>query len=175
MASRHSDNPKALTKKKELVVYQALKDAGVAFDYQYRMPFHGCGLDSETKYAVLDFVITMPWGHWILEVDENQHKAYDVSCDPRRDFDIMSSAALAGHQKIVILHYNPDSWMIGNIRCTMQPKLRHKRLVEVLRGEPPSSARLFLYYDRKLRDDTLPAVAEHWSGPVRELSRVVAE
>jgi hypothetical protein len=79
MRSQHSENPKALTKRKELVVHELLRDAGIVFEYQHYMPFKTCGLDSESKFAYIDFVIPRPWGHICLEVDENQHSAYDAS------------------------------------------------------------------------------------------------
>ena len=51
--------PKALTKAKELSVYQALQAADIAFEYQKHLPFHGCDLDSETGCAyVLSLYIT---------------------------------------------------------------------------------------------------------------------
>jgi hypothetical protein len=39
MRSFHSDNPKALTKARELEVHQALQAAGFQFDYQVHLPF----------------------------------------------------------------------------------------------------------------------------------------
>ena len=159
-------------------MYQALQDAGVAFEYQYHVPFEACGLGSETKRAFVDIVILRPWGHILLEVDEDQRKAYDPSCDVRRDFDIMASLTMGGSNqpsKLLILRYNPDGWRVGVTKCSMVPKLRHKRLLEVLDMEPPASARWFLFYDRTAPGDELPAVAEHWPSPVRELSRAVAD
>ena len=41
MRAYHSGRPKALTKSKELSVYQALRAAGIAFEYQKHLPFHG--------------------------------------------------------------------------------------------------------------------------------------
>ena len=73
MQRAHSDNPRALTKKKELVVYHALQKAGVQFDYQLHMPFKSCGLAAETACAYPDFVVARPWGSLIIECDEGQH------------------------------------------------------------------------------------------------------
>ena len=75
MRSKHSGQSKALTKSKEMSVYQALQAAGIAFEYQKHLPFHGCDLDSETKCAFVDFAITAPWGALLLEVDEGQPRA----------------------------------------------------------------------------------------------------
>ncbi len=70
MRTQHSDNPKALTKSKELDIHQTLQKADVQFDYQYHLPFRSCGLASETAYAFIDFAILTIWGVILLEVDE---------------------------------------------------------------------------------------------------------
>jgi hypothetical protein len=89
-----SDDPKALTKRKELAVHEFLRAAGVEFSYQFHIPFGSCGLGSETTRAFIDFLIPRPWGHICLEVDEGEHGAYGPSCDTRRDMDIFASVAL---------------------------------------------------------------------------------
>ena len=60
MRTKHSGNPKARTKTKEMAVHQGLQEAGLEFEYQKYIPFAGCGLQSETKSAYLDFVFTTP-------------------------------------------------------------------------------------------------------------------
>ena len=93
MQTMHGDNPRALTKSKDLEVHQALGDAQITFEYQHYLPC-GCGLESETAHAFVDFALPTPWGYVLLEVDEEQHKVYDPSCDVRRDFDMAASVAL---------------------------------------------------------------------------------
>ena len=47
MRAFHGDNPKALTKSKELEVHQLLSKSGIQFDYQdyqHHLPFRSCGL-----------------------------------------------------------------------------------------------------------------------------------
>ena len=93
MRSQHAGDKKAITKQKEMVLYQVLQKANIQFEYQKHIPFASCGLNSETKCAYADFVITKEWGYIILECDEDQHRSYDISCDVRRDFDIAASVA----------------------------------------------------------------------------------
>ena len=81
MRSQHSGQPKAMTKQKEMALYQELQKAGVAFEYQCHLPFKACGLISETSCAFADFAIAKPWGYVLLECDEDQHRGYDPSCD----------------------------------------------------------------------------------------------
>ena len=173
MASHHAENPRALTKRKELAVHQALVKGGVDFDYQFHITFDGCGLGSESKRAFVDFVIPRPWGYLFVEVDEGQHNAYDPSCDVRRDFDIAASLLMGVSSKIAILHYNPDAYHIGSRKMAISAKERHKRLLEVVDMEPAGFERWFLFYKREFSDDTLPSVARHWAPHVCECSRIV--
>ena len=57
MRTMHGDNPRSVTKSKELEVHQALRDAQIAFEYQHHLPFRGCGLESETAHAFADFAL----------------------------------------------------------------------------------------------------------------------
>ena len=148
MRSQHSGMPKALTKQKELTLYQDLQKAGVEFDYQKHIPFRACGLNSETRCAYVDFVITKPWGYILLECDEDQHRSYDPSCDVRRDFDIVASVALGSGQKLLIIHFNPDPYRISGRRRTETKKDRMQRLLALLDHEPDAFERVFLCYDQ---------------------------
>ena len=176
MRSKHGDNPRAVTKSKELEVHQALRDAQIAFEYQHYLPFRGCGLESETAHAFADFALPTPWGYVLLEVDEEQHKAYDPSCDVRRDFDMAASVALGSGHKLLVLRYNPDAFKIAGMTRRTTKKERHAQLIrllgELLAREPEAPfTRLFLFYDRAAENNALPCVAEHWSEPVRAVSR----
>ena len=145
--------------------HQSLQAAGIAFECQKHLPFHGCDLDSETKCAFVDFAITAPWGALLLEVDEDEHSGRPASCDPRRDFDMCASLALGSGHKVVVLRYNPDNFRTDGRNMTVSAKERQRRLVEVARAwllEDPAPgkqlARFFMYYDRR-SDSPLPVVA----------------
>ena len=174
MRSHHTDHPKARTKTKELKVHDALTKAGLDFTYQHFIPFAACSLQSETKHAFVDFVLPTTWGNICLEVDETQHSSYPAECDVRRDFDIAAASALGSNQKLVILHYNPDSFKIANQTVTVPQRDRIAKLLDTIRTLPePSNTfeRVFLYYDSNTADSALPTIAKHWPGEVRELSR----
>ena len=171
MRTQHSDEPRAITKKKEMVLHEALQRAGVQFEYQKYIPFAQCGLNSETKCAYVDFVITRPWGHILLECDEDQHRSYDPSCDVRRDFDIAASVALGSNQKCMIIRYNPDPYRVGGKTRVESNKDRTQRLLAALEIEPEGFERVFLCYDQD-EGATLPQVAASWDSAARQVSRV---
>ena len=148
------------------MIYSLLQNAGIQFDYQVHVPFKACNLSSETQCAYLDFLITMPWGYVVLEVDEDQHSHYPAGCDVRRDFDIAASIALGSAQKLVIVHYNPDAYKVADktLRTTTKDR-QHKLLALMQSMEEPKGflRRLFLFYDKDSIDATLPSVAKQWS------------
>jgi hypothetical protein len=171
MRTHHSDEPRAITKRKEMVLYQALQRAGIQFEYQKYIPFAQCGLNSETKCAYVDFVITKSWGYILLECDEDQHRSYDPSCDVRRDFDIAASVALGSNQKIMIVHFNPDCYRVSGKTRTESAKDRTCRLLKVLEHVPCAFERVFMCYDQE-EGSTLPQVAVSWDAAARQVSRV---
>ena len=176
----HSGNPKALTKQKELVLYDFLTKSGFVFEYQKHLPFRSCGLASETNWAFIDFAIQKPWGVILLECDEEQHSSYDASCDVRRDFDSCASIALGSQHKAVVLRYNPDAFQIGGQTKYTTKKVRHEKLLEVLKewDEDPAPelgfARFFMFYDAESVDSSLPLVAKNWAEEVQRLSLRIA-
>ena len=68
----------------------------------------------------------------MLEVDEEQHKAYDPSCDVRRDFDMAASVALGSGHKLLVLRYNPDAFKIAGVTRRTTKKERHAQLIRLL-------------------------------------------
>ena len=175
MRSYHSGNPKALTKVKELTLYQELQKAGIVFDYQVYIPFKSCNLNPgkeyETTCAYVDFVIARPWGYILLECDEEQHKHRPPDCDPRRDVDIAASVTLGSEHKLLVVRYNPDAYKVdGKTRITGKAA-RIQHLLEVLDYEPACFERLFLYFDHASHA-TLPDVAQHWEEGACVVSRL---
>ena len=174
MRSAHSGERKAVTKSKELEVYQALQKADITFEYQKHVAFASCSLDSETRCAFVDFAIPTPWGYVLVEVDEDQHRSYDVSCDVRRDFDIAASISLGSGHKLRTVHYNPDSFRVAGIAQTTSKAERIAALVQTINApESEGFERLFLFYDVESPESVLPQVASSWDVIARQVSHCV--
>jgi hypothetical protein len=167
--SRHGDDPRARTRTNELKLHELLQRHEIPFSYQHFLPFAGCGLESETKHAYLDFLITCEWGYTILECDEHAHRHYDPSCDVRRDFDTAAAVALGSGQKLRIVRFNPDTFKVDGRFRRVSWAARCERLLSVLRRPAPAGPleRVFLFYDES---KGLPAVAAHWCDAVKEIS-----
>ena len=172
MRGKHSGEPKAQTKWKELVLYQALQKAGVVFEYQRHIPFKACDLDSERTCAYVDFVIPRPWGYVVLECDEDQHRKRPPECDARRDFDIAESVARGSNDALMVVRYNPDKHRVDGIVRAPGHEHRMKRLLETINHTPAAFERLFLFYDHA-SSSTLPQVAAAWDPAACQASRVV--
>ena len=176
MRAYRSGVTKARTKTKELSIHQALQKSGLEFEYQKYIPFAGCGLNSETRCAYIDFLFVKTWGYIILEIDEDQHKSYTPSCDVRRDFDIVASVSLGSAQKLTIIHYNPDAFQIGERTTSVSTKDRIDALVTLIQDmpEPQGFERIFMYYTKDAADSALPAVAKNWDDLIaKQVSRCI--
>ena len=153
-------------------VYQALQETGVSFEFPKHIPFAGCGLNSETKHARVDFSIAKEWGHVILEVDEDQHRSYPIGCDVRRDFCIHESVTMGSGHKLRVIHYNPDAFRVDGKACATTQKDRIAKLLAALEeDEPVGFERLFIFFD-SVSGATLPQVGASWDQAVQEVSRV---
>ena len=137
-----------------------------------------CALPGAT-FARGDFVLVFNNTVVILEVDEDQHKSYGVSCDVRRMADIAASLRIEGNtMRIVFLRYNPHGFEVTGRTKTTKRVTRHARLVSVLSELQNESAgsgaesdvRVFyLFYDTDSKglpsifaDDEYDAQAKLW-------------
>jgi hypothetical protein len=60
----------------------------------------------------------------IIEVDENQHRKYDCSCDNKR---LMEISLDVKHKSIVFIRFNPDSYYDKNNNKILSPWKEHKK------------------------------------------------
>jgi hypothetical protein len=98
-----------------------------------------------------DFVFDLGSHTIVIEIDENQHRSYDTSCDNKR---LMSIFEGLGSRPMVMIRFNPDSYT-GHRGCWT----RENKLVDD--GRP---------WAKRLA--TLEERIEFWfeNAPVRELS-----
>lgn len=60
-----------------------------------------------------DVLIDLGYQVIIVEVDENQHKKYDCSCENKR---IMELSQDVGHRNLVFVRFNPDEYIDNGVR-----------------------------------------------------------
>ena len=167
----------AFSNRSIMLVKKALEDAGVECKYQPRVPLT-VDAGSEPKWTVPDFIVEMPWGLRIVEVDECQHRSYNIHPrdDVIRDFHLARSLPLQLGQKLQIIRYNPDAFFVDGVDKRVPQEQRLARLLELVadQTEPVREfERLFLYYDSE-SDDELPVCSAVWDDIVaKSVSRVV--
>jgi very-short-patch-repair endonuclease len=116
----------------------------------------------------VDFLIMMPSGRIILEVDENQHKSYGLPSEMARTRWIQERVAQQGGSTLLI-RFNPGKYRVDGQTASTSWKTRKDSLASVLLSElrahgPSKSFRMtYLYYDMAdmepciLRDSHFPA------------------
>lgn len=115
-----------------------------------------------------DFVFDAGTHVVVVEVDEDQHKAYDPACENKRMMDIFNSF---GGVPVVFLRWNPDAFTVDGVTRRVYQKTRHAHLVRQLREalvNPPTRLLCItrMYFDgaivqRTWVDPDDPAFVEH--------------
>lgn len=67
-----------------------------------------------------DVLIDLGYQIIIVEIDENQHKNYDCSCNNKR---IMEISQDNNHRPVIFIRFNPDSYKVGKNKMTSCWKL----------------------------------------------------
>jgi hypothetical protein len=177
MYSYHSTEPKEKRNRSELILHAVLCKAGIEFEYQKKLPFKQCGLESETSYCLVDFVIPKKWGVILLENDEKQHSSYDAMCDVRRDFDANTSVMLGTGEKVIVIRFNPDAFTIDGSTQRTSKKMRFVKLLEVIKAwdEDPIPShrffRFFMFYNRT--SGGFLSLQSSWPSTVQALSQSI--
>jgi hypothetical protein len=143
-------------KKEEPRIIKLLTDNNIAFTSQHAIDFT-CLNDNSGHHAFIDFLIEKKdingiAGIIMLEVDENQHRAYTISCEIKRMNEIFSSLAIGGNTlPISFIRYNPNSFSKDGVkkRDDYPKKLREEKLLETIANwEFTQRAGVFyMYYD----------------------------
>jgi len=127
----HSERGQQRHKKREEHIHKLLVKHGIDFKREHYINFK-CA-DDKTTYCRVDFVILRN-GHLIfLEIDEDQHKTSDPSCDVSRMTKIYESLAIGGNTlPITFIRFNPDVYRICDDRQKMPNKKRDAKLIEII-------------------------------------------
>jgi hypothetical protein len=88
----HTERGQQRRKRKEEHLARFLDATGFRYDRELVIKF--CG-EGNRNFARLDFVVYREWGVCIVELDEDQHKAYPVECETARMMDIFAEQVKA--------------------------------------------------------------------------------
>ena len=174
--SWHTEEGQRHKKKKEEQVAQFLVSAGYTelrnlgdvappeghFVREKHLDFR-CQDTTSCSFARIDFVVGVRGGVVFLEVDEDQHSSYGVSCDCSRMASVHETTVLhSDPQPVVFIRYNPDAYRVDGTLQKIPKKDRMARLLQFLRSIEVQPGEVYmqiyyLYYDRSECND-LPDV-----------------
>ena len=120
-------------KKQEECIAKVLTQSGIDFKREHHVDFRCINAGTCAK---VDFVLQMGNCIVFLEVDEDQHAYYSVSCEASRMTRIVETLMLEGNSlPILFVRYNPHAFSIDGVRQKKVLKVdREKRLVEYLQN-----------------------------------------
>lgn len=139
-------------KKQEERVAQALTIAGIGFTREERVQFACEVRENKRQCAYLDFVVHSDTCVIVVEVDEEQHAHYPLSCELARMADVQSCLMLGGDARpLLFIRYNPHAFSVNGIPVKLKKCDRELKLVEHLRLMTSTThapfAIHYMYYD----------------------------
>ena len=155
------ENPlKKRIKKKEEVVAAFLTTLDIQFHRENRVTF--CVVEDDKHWASVDFVIWRSNYVVILSVDEHQHSetkncfGYTVSCELARMSRSVGAIIQAQTERgaepsaIKWIRYNPDGYLIDNVRGTTSRDIRHAALLQEINNCPATHLEVkYLFYNMR--------------------------
>ena len=142
--------------KKEFTVVQYLrKNIDTQFIYDSSEMLQGCSKRRP------DIFFELPLHNVIVEVDEDQHRNYNETCECARINEIVNGI---GGKSVIFIRFNPDNFKINNQSQTVPIRERLELLVQVLKEELTKEYDTFQiqmiqlfydFYDNTLSDNKL--------------------
>jgi hypothetical protein len=141
------------TKEKDVVAF--IKSTFSEYDWIHdRIIKDGCSRRRPDLYLDLGYQVI------VIEIDENQHEDYDISCENRR---LMEISQDINHRPLIFIRFNPDEYTdINKIKYKSSWKYTKKGLC-VIRDEKEWNTRL----------NTLKNKVEEWINPDKILKKTV--
>ena len=125
----HAQKWQQFQKKCEQKIAKCLSDNNIDFKREHVVNFSCTG----DTYARIDFVMHIHGRIVFLEVDEEQHDTYGISCDVNRMVKIMEALALDGNTiPVVFIRYNPHGFSVDGDKVQRLQVEREKRLINLL-------------------------------------------
>jgi hypothetical protein len=108
-------------------------------------PIHDKPVGGECGRYRPDFLYDALTHFVVVEVDEDQHRSYDVECERIRMINIVQAVGM----RCVFVRYNPDTFKISGKTIRVYEKKRHDLLLKTVREcmKSPISDIVYLYYD----------------------------
>ena len=124
----HTPEGQQRQKTQEERIAKVLQEHGIDFKREHSVDFRCIGAGT---CARIDFVLQLGNCIVFLEVDEDQHVSYSISCETSRMTRIVESLMLEGNSlPVLFVRYNPHAFRIDGVPQKVLKKDREKQLVE---------------------------------------------
>lgn len=152
----HTVEGQVRKKQAEGQIFRLLQNNGILFKEQHHIDFTCMGADREGHRCFIDFLIEVKGadgktvGFIFLEVDEQQHTWYNVSCELRRMTDVHRTLVLEGNTfPVIFIRYNPHAFSVNGRKRKITSVARQASLINCIKSanfERPFSVQ-YMYYD----------------------------
>lgn len=152
----HTEQGQILKRKHEARIMRLLEQNKFEFKTQHTIDFVCIGDDREGSRCFIDFLVECKddqrktKGIVFLEVDEEQHAHYEISCELRRMMDVQRTLVMDGNTlPIAFVRYNTHAFKVDGKTKRTYCKDKEKRLVEFLNNLTfkDDFQVAYLYYD----------------------------
>ena len=147
----HSTEGRQREKRSEERCNKMLNAVGYNFSRNVYVNLNGALKGDTKRCAYIDFVVSQPQATFFVENDEDQHKAYNISCDIRRMMDIQSALQMSDQVDgpVVWVRYNPDGYSVDNEKMKISSEDRQALLKQLLDNYVPANPVeiIYMFYD----------------------------
>ncbi len=165
----HTKDGQVRMKKAEARIQNVLLKEQFLFKSQHTIDFKCMGDDRDGNLCFIDFLVEIKNEHGLttmfvlLEVDENQHRYNEPSCELRRMAEVQRSLFADGNSiPILFIRYNPDAFKVDGQTKKTYKRDREAQLVNYLRNlevdDEHKFAVAYFYYDMI---GTTPSIFQH--------------
>ena len=142
----HTGRPRK-KKREEDVAHLFDTSCSIPYVREFSISFFG----GAKKYARLDFLMEVPFGWIIFEVDERQHQQYPVNYECQRMALIFAEFSRRFHEKrLHIIRYNPDAYKEGGMVVKPTVEERAARILGAIDHTPEDRFTItYLFYKAK--------------------------
>lgn len=167
----HTEEGRQTRKREEQKIANLLDAHGISYKREHHVDFSCMG----GSRCYIDFVIIENGKMISLEIDENQHEPYQLSCELKRMTDVHSACLIEGNTlPIHFVRYNPHRYSIGDTIAKVSRKTRESLLVNTIKQllkqelSPPLSIH-YMFYDLSSTGELMIAQDPEFSESVQKL------
>lgn len=169
MFMNHTKEGQGRRKKEEQRIAKLLEKNNIRFKREHYIDFR-CGIEQEDRDGAccyIDFLIDIYdendilLGFVFLEIDENQHEDYEVSCETRRMMDVYRSLIIDGNSfPILFIRYNPNAYQIEGKKSKLTKVSKEAQLIKTLKNVDleKSFGIMYMFYNT---EEEIPCVFNH--------------